>query len=243
MQKNTFTPEQLSVLNEVMEPVLNFETPVISAVFKPKLDNYTDEKWDRAMDILHSVLPLDGCEMDGEYVYRPFYQDEESLNQSADIYVALKNYQDDLKRPNAYSDAYYYGCESNKEAQLEHLNKFFNVVRFSQAATGPFWYALEVAIADTEERGYHLLSQYISPRRVIIDKPQWVENGSESVNSVGPCVFYDFGSNEEYNFFKKIATDLEHYQKQKAEYDNPLEKWEPKRILAYGMKIDKQRHR
>ncbi|MBO7258191.1 MAG: hypothetical protein J6V11_04550 [Alphaproteobacteria bacterium] len=243
MPKNTFTPEQLSVLNEVMEPVLNFETPVISAVFKPKLDNYTDEKWDRAIDILHSVLPLDGCEVNGEYIYRPFYQDEDSLNKSAGVYVALKNYQDELKQPNIYSDAYYYGSESNKEAHLEYFNKFFNVVRFSQDATGPFWYALEVAIPETEDRGYKLLSGYISPRRMLIDKPQWVENGGEAVNSVGPCIFYDFGSNAEYNFFKKIATDLEFYQKRKAEYENPLLKWEPKRILAYGMKIDKQHTR
>ena len=243
MQKNTFTPEQLSVLHEVMEPVLNFETPVISAVFKPKMENYSDEKWDAAIDILHNVLPIQAAYMNDELVYVPVYDDESTLSKSASIYVALKEYQADLKHPKSPSDLYYYGSLSNKEAHMEQLNKFFNTVRFSTEATGPFWYALEVAIPETETRGYELLSGYISPRRMQIDKPMWVEADNTEKYRMGSIVCYDFGSDQDYTFFKKIAADLEDYQKQKAEYENPLLKWEPKRILAHGIKMEKQHTR
>lgn len=242
-QNPMFSADELATINDVLEAELNFNTSVISAVFKPKMENYTDEKWDKAMEILHSVLPLQAVIQDDAYVYVPAYNDEQSLNMSASVYVVLKEYQEDLQRPKTSSDLYYYGSSNNKLEQMEQLNKFFNVVRFSKEADGPFWYALEVAIPETEDRGYELLSGYISPRRMLIDKPQWVENGGKAVNSIGPCIFYDFGSNAEYNFFKKIATDLERYQKQKAEYENPLLKWEPKRILAHGIKMEKQHTR
>ncbi len=239
-QNPIFTPDQLAVITDVVEAKLNFDTPLISAVFKPKMDNYTDEKWDEAMGILHPVLPLDMDVVDGEYVYKPYYQDEEALTKSASIYVAMQEYQDNLIHSPKNADLYYYGSASNKETQLEHLNKFFNVVRFSTKATGPFWYGLEVAISEADPRGYEVLSQYITPRRMVIKNPQWIENGRSFDNSVGPIICYDFGSDKDYHFFKKIAADLENYQKQKAEYENPTQPWEPKRLLAYGMKMDKQ---
>ncbi|MBR5130715.1 MAG: hypothetical protein IKV03_05790 [Alphaproteobacteria bacterium] len=243
MQKKIFTPEELAVINDIFGVQLNFETPVVSAIFKLKMDSYSDEKWDRAMAILHPVLPLDESIINGESIYKPFYQDEENLSKSASIYVALKEYQADLKRPKAPSDLYFYGSLSNKEAHMEQLNKFFNTVRFSTEATGPFWYALEVAIPETETRGYELLSQYISPRRMQIDKPMWVEADNTENYRMGSIVCYDFGSDKDYTFFKKIAADLEYYQKRKAEHENPLLKWEPKRILAYGAKMEKQHTR
>ena len=242
-QHNLFTADQLAVINEVFEAKLNFDTPVISAFFKPKMENYSDEKWDAAVDILHNVLPIQAAYMNDELVYIPVYDDEDTLAKSASVYVALTEYQSDLKRPKSPSDLYYYGSLSNKETHMEQLNKFFNTIRFSTEATGPFWYAFEVAIPEAEDRGYELLSGYILPRRMRIDKPMWVEVDNSSDYQVGPIICYDFGSDQDYAFFKKMAADLEDYQKRKAEYENPLLKWEPKRILAHGVKMEKQHTR
>ena len=239
-QNNLFTADELAVIHEVFEVKLNFNTPTISAVFKPKMENYSDEKWDAAVDILHNVLPIQAAQMDNELVYEPVYADEDTLSKSISVYVALTEYQDDLKRPTSLSDLYFYGSLRNKEEHMEQLNKFFNVVRFSKDATGPFWYALEVVMPEVEDRGYELLSQYISPCRMQIDKPMWVEVKNTENYRVGPIVCYNFGSGQDYDFFQKVATDLEDYQKRKAEYENPLLKWEPKRILTYGIKMKKQ---
>ena len=242
-QHNLFTAEQLAVIHEVFTAKLNLNTPVISAVFRPKMENYSDEKWDAAVDILHNALPIQASQMNDELVYEPVYDDEDTLTKSASIYVALKEYEADLKRPKSPSDLYYYGSASNKAEHMEQLNKFFNVVRFSKDAMGPFWYALEVAIPEAEGRGYELLSHYVVPSRMVIEKPQWLENSRFDSNSVGPCIFYDFGNDSDYKFFQKIASDLENYQKYQAEYENPYQPWEPKRILAYGVKMEKQKHR
>ncbi|MBR4927860.1 MAG: hypothetical protein IKY98_05995 [Alphaproteobacteria bacterium] len=190
-----FSADELRQIDAVFSVEYNFDTPVLSAVFKPKMDNITDENWNSCMNILHDYLPLKETQKDGMICYEPFYEDVDAWNKSLEVLLALKNCQKQEKKT---EDEYYYGSQSNKIMHMEVLNRYFDVVRFPVNGEGVWQYALEPITENAKVTGKRILSEYMSIREI----------------KIKGVVYYDALEDKSWPFFYKIASDLEDYQKQ-----------------------------
>ncbi len=216
-----FTVDELRQIDTVFSAEYNFDTPVISAVFKPKMDNITDDNWNRCMDILHDYLPLKEIQKDGETYYEPFYQDNDAWEKSIEVLLALKELKDFQKQKKQNEDDYYYGSKSNKKMHMEILNRYFDVVRFPVNVEGMWQYALEPVTENAKTTGKRILSEYMNIREIKI-------NGS---------VYYDALEEKSWPLFYKIVNDLENYQKQSV-IEN-MNNWSPIQISSEGVRYSR----
>ncbi len=213
-----FTMAQLNQIDAIFTAEYNFDTPVLSAVFKPKMDHITDENWDAGMDILHDYLPLKETQKDGETCYEPFYQDNESWGKSIEVLLALKEFKEHQKSEQQTEDEYYYGSQKNKEMQMENLNRYFDVVRFPVNGEGVWQYALAPVTENAMIQGKKMLSEYMKIREI----------------KIGGAIYYDALKEEQWPMFYKIANDLESYQKQMM-IEN-TNNWNPIHVCSDGVR-------
>ena len=215
-KSHLFKAYELEQIDAVFSVEYNFDTPVLSAVFKPKMDAITEDNWNVCMDILHEHLPLKEMKNeDGGISYIPFYEDNETWNKSLDVLLALKEFRE-RQKPQS-EDAYYYGSKSNKIMQMEYLNRYFDVVRFPVNGAGVWQYALQPVTENATTEGKKVLSEYIDVREI----------------KIAGTVYYDALHEEQWPLFYKVVSDLETYQKQlMIETTN---NWNPIRVAVEGV--------